>query len=215
MDLIYCAKGNRQLAPVAISEGWLYGSQPGTVYHPVSFCDLDFKRITETKYLRKYAEFVRGHKPKYATAPDIFAAMDVSCILRYAETELAPHTQNIIIIPKACGVLERLPKTLGNARIIAGFSVPSRYGASSVPEWEFAASCLPIHLLGGSPKRQLILAQYLNVISADGNMMNKMSTRNCASWKLTDWNFSQSPGEGIAESFRRSCREIKQAWQQA
>jgi hypothetical protein len=45
--------------------------------------------------------------------------------------------------------------------------VPTKYGGTDLFLSEFDG--WPVHLLGGSPNRQLNLAYYLEVVSADGN----------------------------------------------
>lgn len=211
MDLIYCGHRNPQLAEIAIEEGWLYGSQPSKVKHKVSFCDLDYKRC-DNAYLDRYARFVQCCHPKYATVPDLFSIDDVDNVLRFAEERIANYVEVVIVIPKVSGVLADIPQMIGRSKVILGYSTPTRYGATSVPALEFAASGRQIHLLGGSPKKQMELYRYLPVVSADGNMMLKMATTRCLSWSAKSQNFERVADLGLRESFRWSCREIYQAW---
>lgn len=105
------------------------------------------------------------------------------------------------------------------------YLVPTKYGGSSVPLWEFAG--WPVHLLGGSPQRQMHVWRHLacvaHIVSADGNYAAKMAVRWGQFWapgyaKDRYWpRLSEADGGRWAkdvpyEAFRRSCEAIMAEW---
>ena len=212
IDLIYTGSGNKQLSAIAIEEGWKYGSQPK--YHPhtsLTFADHDFKRGNDIVYLNKYAAYIKENQPKYATAPDIMGEKSLSEILDWAELNLSSNVEAIIIIPKLCGIIKDIPDNLDGCPIILGYSVPSSYGGTGVPLWEFAQR--PVHLLGGNPRAQLYLSAYLNVISMDNNAMAKLAIRIGKAWSDVDFDFTdKDSNRRYWDTFRVSCAAIRRAW---
>lgn len=163
-ELIYCANGNRRFAEIAIRYGLTYGAQlPATVYYPPVFADQNWKQPDRTKYMAALAE----HKPRMATVLDWERDDQYNEALSWA-WEAAQHvSEAVIIIPKVIGGIPRLPRTIAGKQVRLGYSVPTKFGATQVPQWEFMG--WPVHALGGSPMRQLELAAYLDIRSADGN----------------------------------------------
>lgn len=220
MELIYCADGNRRFAEIAIAAGFLYGARlPHRGLHfPPYFADQDWKSPDRAKYM----DALRKHKPQMATVIDLERDSQFYEVMSWSE-EAASIVDVVVIIPKAHGVIPKIPSKISGAEIRLGYSVPTRYGGTEVPVWEFGRR--PVHLLGGSPQAQMKLTYYLNVASADGNYANKMATRYCQFW---------TPGNAIAkdrfwprlveadgaiwgndapyEAFRRSCENITAAW---
>jgi len=223
--LIYCAAGNRRFAEIAVAAGWLYGAQlPGTVYPdvaPLWFADQDWKKPDRARYMERLAE----HRPQQATVLDLERAEQFSEVMDWA-AEAAQYVKRVVIIPKVFGIIPRIPEHVGDADVILGYSVPTRYAGTEVPVWEFARR--PVHLLGGSPQAQMKLRHYLNVFSADGNYANKMATRYCQFWQpgtaryaknrwwptLREANGGENWGDDAPyEAFRRSCESIIEHWQ--
>ena len=187
MDMIFCYGGNKKTCAIAVENGWLYGSQPTTTYtSDISFVDLDFKKLGDETYIAKYLRFVKRIRPKHTVLPDAFTQDDLKRIYECAES-LAEYTQNFIVVPKFSGCVERLPEMLYGNRLIFGYSVPTRYGGTSVPLWEFLGK--PVHLLGGSPKKQRYLLDYLDVVSLDGNYCSKIAGYG---WYISDKDLSES-----------------------
>lgn len=227
IDIIYCAAGNRKFAEIALEHGFKYGAQlPGTVYFPPYFADQDWKAPDRERYLAALAE----HRPHMATVLDLEREEQLDEVLGWAE-EAAQFVEVVILIPKVFGIIERLPRSIGGAQVRLGYSVPTRFGGTEVPVWEFAG--WPVHLLGGSPQAQFRLLPYLDVRSADGNYMMKMASRWCQFWvPKTGKGWASNPwwptlkearggelwGDGSAEAdapyeaFRRSCVNIAKAW---
>jgi len=175
-DLIYCADGNPRFAQIAIDAGFRYGARlPGTTYHPLYFADQDWKNPDRRTYMAELA----AHKPHMATVLDLEREEQLPDVLAWAE-EAAQFVEVVVIVPKLFDAIAHLPRAIGGAEVRLGYSVPTRYGGTFVPTWEFAGR--PVHLLGGSPHRQMEMCHYLDVRSVDGNMMNKMAARHCQFW---------------------------------
>jgi hypothetical protein len=231
-ELIYCADGNSRFAQIAIDASFTYGAQlPNTVYFPVEFADQNWKAPDRARYMAALAE----HKPRMATVLDLERPEQLSEVLAWAE-EAATHVlEAVLIVPKYSGAIANLPRRIGGKEVRLAYSVPTKFGGTDVPTWEFAS--WPIHLLGGSPHRQIYLARQamLNVVSVDGNMATLMATRYCQFWAPGNaryasnrwwptmreanngnlWGDGSSSADAPYEAFRRSCENIKEAWSTA
>jgi hypothetical protein len=207
IEIIYCANGNRRFAQIAIEAGMTYGAQlPGTVYFRPEFADQDWKKPNRAAYMAALAR----HQPRMATVIDWERADQLPDVLSWAE-EAAQYVETVIIIPKVLGGIPRLPRRIGGAAVRLGYSVPTAYGGTELPLWEFAG--WPVHLLGGSPHRQLHVAHYLEVVSADGNYANRKATQFCEYWNGARWLPVRPVQEDAPyEAFRRSCKNIMAAW---
>jgi hypothetical protein len=214
--LIYCAGGNPRFDSIALQHGFRLGARlPGrTVYHSLFFADQDWRDPDRASYMAALAEY----RPAMATVLDWERPGQLPEVLDWAE-EVGRYVQRVVIIPKVLDCIGRLPRRVGDAEVVLGFSVPTRYAGTPTPVWEFVG--WPIHLLGGSPHAQMRMACYLRVVSVDGNMPNLMATRHCRFWVNGTaggndryWQQLESGFEGdvLAEAFRRSCQNIVAAW---
>lgn len=219
IELIYCAGGNKRFADIAIAAGFLYGAQvpDDKPYAPIAFADQNWKAPNRAAYMQALAK----HKPKMATVLDLEQPEQLQEVLSWAE-EAAQHVERVLIIPKYSGAVDCIPRRIGGADVILAYSVPTKFGGTQVPSWEFQG--WPVHLLGGSPHSQMKLTRYLDVVSVDGNMHNKLATSRGQFWmpgtarfardhywpKLSEagWYGENAP----AEAFRRSCENIMEAW---
>lgn len=166
-ELIYCAAGNQRFAEIAIRYGFTYGAQlPNTVYFTPQFVDQNWKNPNREKYMAALA----AYRPRLATVLDWEYDDQLDEVLSWAN-EAAQHvTEAVIIIPKVMGGVPRVPDVLSNGiSVRLGYSVPTRFGGTSVPIWEFGSR--PLHLLGGSPHKQYEIAHItgVNAVSVDGN----------------------------------------------
>lgn len=220
MEIIYCGGGNRRFYEIATLAGFLYGSQlPETVYGPLHFADQDWKAPNRERYMAALAQ----HRPHMASVLDLEYEEQLNEVLGWCE-DAARFVQVVMIIPKAFGIIERLPRRIAGADVRLGYSVPTAFGGTSVPLWEFGG--WPVHLLGGSPQAQMKLVRYLDVRSADGNYAQKMAVQYCQFWtpgtaryaKNRWWpTLHEATGERVEddapyEAFRRSCQNIMAAW---
>lgn len=210
-ELIYCADGNRRFAEIAIEAGFFYGAQlPKTVYLPLYFADQDFKRP-------RYADYIvalRRHRPFMASVLDIEERRRMEEYMMRAE-EISRYCSVVMLIPKVVGIIQELPREICGKPVRLGYSVKTKFGGTAVPISEFQD--WPIHLLGGSPKKQFQLAREMNVVSADGNYAQKMSLFN-EFWDGSNWRELSEHGgkvdiDGPYESFRRSCENIMEMWE--
>lgn len=218
IELIYCASKNKRFDDIALAAGFKLGAQvPCTVYHKLYFCDQNWKAPNRAAYMTALAQ----HRPHMASVLDLERKEQLSEVLSWAE-EAAQYCDSVMLIPKAHGIIQRLPRSIGGASITLGYSVPTKHGGTTVWPGEFEG--WPIHLLGGSPQAQMRHAgRFKNVVSVDGNMSNKMATQFCAYWTAgtsTDpkdryWQKiirAEFPNDAPIEAFRRSCVNIAAAW---
>lgn len=219
VTLIYCASGNLSMAEIAINAGFEYGAQlPGTTYFPLYFADQDWRAPVRERYMAALAE----KRPHMATVLDLERPDQLSEVLGWAE-EAAQYVDVVCVIPKYSGAIARLPRTIGGAEVRLAYSVPTRYAGTEVPVWEFAG--WPVHLLGGSPHKQMEMSRYMNVVSADGNMAQKLAVKLCSFWQPGTathavnrwWPQLQEAGMGEKKdapyvAFELSCNAIMRAW---
>ena len=172
----------------------------------MGFADLNWKLPN----LDQHLEFVREHAPTLAVAPDILDAAALRSTLDYAEA-MAQYAQYVVIVPKVPGLLELLPR---EPWLILGYSVPTKYGGADLLMAEIAG--FRVHLLGGSPGRQLNIADYIDVFSADGNAATRAAEYGTVfNARTRRWDRSIEPrGPDLPyRAFARSCEQIVQAWQ--
>ena len=222
---MYCAGGNRRFAQIAIDAGFRYGARlPARgLHHPIWFADQDWKRPDRAAYMAALA----AEQPHMATVLDWERDEQLSEVMGWAE-EAAGHVERVVVVPKVPGGIDRLPRRVDGADVVLGYSVPTRYGGTPLPLWSFAG--WPVHLLGGSPHRQMEYWRYLvncaDVVSADGNMSMLIATRYCQFWvpgtmrrardrywpTLVEADGTRWGQDAPYEAFRRSCENIRQAW---
>jgi len=211
IDLIYCAGGNRQFAEIAINEGFKYGSMmPFTVYFAPYFCDQNWKNPNRQSYLAALAK----HKPHMATVLDWERMGQLPEILAWAE-EAAMHVNVVVIIPKVQNGVNLIPHVIGGKPVRLGYSIPSSYGGTALPYADFIG--WPVHLLGGSPEKQLRLTKYLNVSSVDCNYHMGMATKFNKFWLGGKWVRLETMAGFISKdapyrAFEISCKNMVKAW---
>lgn len=225
MDLIFCAGKNPTFAAIAIAAGFRYGAQlPCATYGPVWFADQNWKRPDRTRYMQALA----AERPHMATVLDWERPEQLPEVLGWAE-DAASLVERVLIIPKLASwsnPLDRLPRRIGHAQVVAAYSVPTRHGGTDLPIRSFAG--WPVHLLGGSPHEQMRLARVFAahgamVVSVDGNMHMRQANLLGAFWRAEKgrkghWVQLSEVGDGDfgrdsnVEAFRRSCHNIMDAW---
>jgi hypothetical protein len=224
--LIFCANGNRRFAGEALAAGFRYGVQlPGTVYFPIYFADQNWKKPNRQRYMA----CLREHRPTMATVLDWERENQLAEVLDWAE-EAAQYVRQVLLIPKVQGGIGRLPRRIGGRDVVLGYSVPTRFGGTELPIWDFAG--WPVHLLGGTPHKQMHYWRHLvplcEVVSVDGNFATRMATTGCQFWvpgtarhasnrwwpTLMEADGKRWDKDGPYEAFRRSCENIIAAWRQ-
>lgn len=212
-ELIYCAARQKVYAGIAIAHGYTYGAQlPGTVYYPPQFADQDWKRPDFDAYMHA----LDTHRPRMATVLDWEREDQLPDVLRWAEAAAQFVTETVIIIPKVTGEINRLPRTIGGREVRLGYSVPTAFGATELPAWEFAG--WPVHLLGGQPHHQHDLARYMDVRSVDGNYAQFQANRFVEAYSaLHGWIKVRDVYERIewdapSAAWELSCINIRAMW---
>lgn len=219
VELIHCGGGNRRFYEIAKTHGFLYGAQlPDTIYGPLHFADQDWKKPNRQKYMSELAK----HRPFIASVLDWEQHDQLPEVLSWAE-EAAQYVQVVMIIPKVTWGVDRVPLVIGGRPVRLGYSVPTKFGGTSTPIWEFGNR--PVHLLGGNPHRQLALTHYLNVVSADSNFAQRMAVKHCAFyepdkkrhtktyyWPTIQEAEGQKPDDAPYKAFARSCENIMRLW---
>lgn len=161
VDLVLCARP--PICCYAKQKGMIVGAR-STHRNQLSCCkpdfiDYDFKLNRWDRHL----EVVKKLKPKYAVAPDIFSEDDLVRTIDKA-SKLLDWAENVIVVPHVPDLVAHIPD-----EFVIGYSVPTSYGAAQIGLWELRNR--RVHLLGGSPWRQFMLAQYIpRVVSVDGNV---------------------------------------------
>jgi hypothetical protein len=219
LEVIYCADGNPRAARVAIDAGMLYGAQlpNGTGFRPY-FADQNWKTPNRERYMTALAE----QHPQLATVLDWERPEQLDEVLSWAE-EAARYVQTVVIIPKVHGGIQQLPRNVGGKPVRLGYSIPTKFAGTTVPLHEFEG--WPVHLLGGSPEKQMELYRVLNVWSVDCNYIQKMAFDYAQYWANTGvgrvrwWpKLSETDGfigeDGCYEAFRRSCVNVMHAWRE-
>ena len=179
IDLIYCAGGNKRFADIAISCGFLYGSQlPSKIYRDIYFADQNWKKPNKSVYI----EEIKSRKPYMATVLDWEREEQFDEVIEWAE-DVAPFVTEVLIIPKVIGGVHKIPTKIGGKKIRLAYSVPTKYAGTPVSLDEFQGR--ETHLLGGSPHKQMEIAlDNLNVVSADGNYHQKVALNWGLVWVL-------------------------------
>lgn len=220
--VVYCGGGNKRFAEIALDSGMMYGSQlPETTYFPLWFADQDWQRPRRADYVAAVA----AEEPYMATVLDYERPEQWPEVCRMVE-EIAPYVEVVGIIPKFCGAIEHIPPRMAGVDVRLCYSVPTRYGGTAVPVWEFGDR--EVHLLGGAPHKQLELARYMRVVSVDGNYAHRMAVKHCAFWEPGTaryasnrfWPTVREAGKSVEHdapylAFRLSCAAIMSAWRGA
>jgi hypothetical protein len=156
---------SKRVGNIARVFGWLPGARYTNLRDVRSFDRLGFLDIDWTNYnFERHLDAAKNTRPLITVARDVERKRDLNRILEQAN-KLAEYADRVIIVPKDPGLMtdmnEVIPKTF-----ILGFSVPSKYGTTSIPPSAFRR---PVHLLGGRPDTQRHLAKIMPVVSLDCN----------------------------------------------
>jgi DNA (cytosine-5)-methyltransferase 1 len=179
--LFYCGGGGKsKYDAIALTSGWSSGINSkgkNKAHQHMMMVDNDWKNYSHAQHI----EMVRQNKPLIATARDIEHPEQLPEILEQA-AELAQYAGRVLLIPK-CDV--QIPE-----KYWLGYSVDSGYGSTPLkPDW-FGSR--PVHLLGGSPKKQALLYPQMNVVSLDANYAQNLATNYCkAVWSDGKKNIEQ------------------------
>ena len=164
------------------------------------FLDIDWKNYELSRHLDIAARI----KPRITVARDVESIFEIDSILREAE-ELNRYAKLVAIVPKDIRLAKRLEELIPE-RFILAYSVPTKYGGTSIPTEDFSR---PVHLLGGRPEIQRQLADEMNVISFDCNRFTYDA-------KYGDYFdgviFRPHPSGGYERCLRESIQNINLLW---
>lgn len=137
--------------------------------YDVSFVDNNFKDPNEDRIF----EIAQRCSAEYAVCPDVDHKDDLDAVIDFGE-RLESIGVTPIVVPKDDLDYNSIPD---HWRL--GFSVPSGYGETEIPITEFKQH--EVHLLGGSPQKQLEYATKaikndIDVVSVDGNSFAKAAS---------------------------------------
>lgn len=216
--LIFCGGNAGKHWQAAVESGYRYGARlPSVTYAPVYFADQNYHKPERASYMKA----LQQHRPVCATVLDWEHEAQLSEVLDWAEEAAQWAQESVIIIPKVMDI-DRLPPLINGKRVVIGYSIPTAYGGTSLPLWELRGRA--VHLLGGSPHRQMREYQqmraYCDVVSADGNMHMKMANTRCLYWtqvksRTGHWQtFKRTEvTDAPYHCFRVSCENIIAAWE--
>jgi len=133
---------------------------------------------------------------------------DLDCILAEADM-LLEFSERVALVPKDIRFNDTGIRSVIPSRFMLAYSVPSRYGGTDVCPSHFDRDT---HLLGGSPSKQLELADKINVYSLDCNRF----TIDAKFGDRFDGNrFVNAQHLGYRECLRQSVIAINDAWESA
>jgi hypothetical protein len=189
---------------IAAAHGWLPGARYTNLrdvrkVKRLGFLDIDWKNY----------DFQRHIEAASITRPLVTVARDIECkrSLRKIVDQayrLKEYAEHVILVPKdplLASKIGTLP-----AEFLMGYSVPSRYGATSIAPEAFNR---PVHLLGGRPDVQRHLATRMPVFSIDANRF----TLDAAFGDYFDGDtFRPHPEGGYHNCLKDSVKNITALW---
>ncbi|QRV15087.1 hypothetical protein JMJ58_19600 [Haloterrigena salifodinae] len=174
----------------------------------VDFVDWPFSKLKKQAVpdvdgaWREHLKTVRGERPRYAVAPDADEITgDWDWVLDRA-ADLERYAETVIVVPKIVH-----PRDVpGRYRV--GLPCQERYGPSPHP-WTAYRDCPEVHLLGGSPVKQVKARKYgVPVESADTT-----SPLTAARWQGyfdgTGWTKLPRGRSDFYECVRRSYKNLR------
>lgn len=164
------------------------------------FLDIDWKNYDFDQHISA----AKLHRPKLTVARDVENADELDEIISEAN-RLANYCDNVIVVPKD-------PRLTTEARLGVpkmfrlGYSVPTKYGSTAISPVFFTGD---VHLLGGRPDVQRLLAHQMKVVSLDGNRLTFDA-------KFGDYfdgkKFRPHPSGGYTNCLRDSLLNVNALW---
>lgn len=167
----------------------------------VAFLDIDWKSYSFDKHL----EAVKEVQPYLTIARDVESIFDLDKIL-YEARLLAKYSTNVAIVPKDVRLSGRFSELIPKDFMLA-YSVPTKYGGTAIHPSSFDR---PVHLLGGRPDVQRVLASQMPVMSIDCNRFTYDA-------RFGDYfdgmRFVPHPSGGYETCLESSIRNINKIWE--
>jgi len=126
---------------------------------------LDYPFTIEGANFDDHLKEVKRHRPKIAVSPDIEKGLSLKDAVAQAD-ELLDYAENVILVPKTVKP-EKIPSRFRVGLTLANFG-------TSAPWWIWDyLNCDSVHLLGGSPNRQISAINHgVNVDSLDTSTLS-------------------------------------------
>lgn len=206
--MIFCRGGNPRVAKMAIDLGFKYGTrsddQVGKGLRCDGLIDINWKKYDWDKH----KELVQNHRPMLACVPDVTEKQMLKRILAMM-CELEEFCDKVVVIPKLHKLIPKIP-----SRAIIGVSVPSKY-AGFLPHLDELRG-RRIHMLGGSPKKQLEIGllykqRGIDVFSVDGNGVC-LTAGLKKYWHEGDCNWRKDPRYDYYQLIEKSLINWRRSW---
>ncbi len=193
---------------IAVKHGWLPGARYSNLrdvrwFDRLGFLDIDWKDYRYHLHLRA----AKATRPLMTVARDVENIRHLDRIIDQA-FELSAYADHVIVVPKDARLCDRIDELIPR-HFLLGYSVPTRYGGTTLPLADFSR---PTHLLGGRPDVQRRLATEINVVSLDCNRF----TIDAAYGDYFDGTkFRPHPIGGYDTCLEASVRNINRLWVEA
>ncbi len=167
MTVLKFVAHSKKTLEIAMENGWYPAARYTNLrdiknvdFKGIGFLDIDWKNYD----FEMHIDAVAAMFPKITIARDVESIFDLESILKEAE-RLKRYASMVAIVPKDIRLAERFDELIPYEYIL-GYSVPTKYGSTSISSKYFNR---PVHLLGGRPEIQRKLADEMDVISIDCN----------------------------------------------
>lgn len=202
--LRFVAHSHRVLK-IAKRFGWPPGARYTNLRDVRRFDRVGFIDIDWTNYsFKRHLQAVKDTQPMLTVAIDIIHPQQLQRVLEQAH-ELSLHCDRVVVVPKHSTLSDKLDSVIPK-QFVLGYSVPSRYGGTTIPTKFFRRQ---VHLLGGRPDIQRNLAETMSVTSIDCNRF----TLDASFGDYFDGDkFRPHPLGGYDRCIRDSLRNINVLW---
>src|SRR5262249_3114695 len=172
----------------------------GLPFRDHGFLDVHWRQYDFGRHIEAAARC----RPLITVARDVERLCDLEPVLAEAE-KLRRYARFVVIVPKDPKLASRLSDVIP-ACYLLGYSVPSRYGGTTIPPRHFIR---PVHLLGGRPDVQRPLASQMPVVSLD---FNRFSLDAQFGDYFDGVTFRRHPKGGYMRCLSDSIKNIEQLW---
>jgi hypothetical protein len=207
MTILKFVAHSKKAISIAINNGWFPGARytnlrdiKSVSFQKVGFLDIEWKNYDFNKHLNITA----ATHPKLTIARDVESIFELDDILKEAE-QLKRYASIVAIVPKDIRLADRLEELIPNDFLLA-YSVPTKYGGTYIPTKCFKR---PVHLLGGRPDKQRLLANKLKVVSFD---CNRFTFDACYGDYFDGEIFRPHPKGGYETCLLDSIKNINSLW---
>lgn len=165
MNILKFVAHSKRVLEYAHEFGWLPGARYTNLrdvrtFERLGFLDIDWKNYNFDQHL----EATKATEPIMTVAKDIDMSTDLNEVIEQAY-RLNEYAELVVIVPKDPKLAPHINDIIPDCFIL-GYSVPTRYGETSISPQYFKR---PVHLLGGRPDTQRKLADLMPVVSIDCN----------------------------------------------